>query len=392
MNGERELPNPALHLPGLRPAGERQYRWADDGLVRRLVVDRMQITITTAELSSDGLVSVSFAARSGSGRGIWRGPEPRPGQVYQVELTLLDGLEPGRNVHASLDETYSLSMMADTIAMNVLVESADPDGFASLSLGSDDLVLAGVVRGRLQSGEWVRACVHFAKVRALAVRRGPIYDFLALRSNENAAQPAVAVGRTGRSLRSLSRSPLNGSIVSRTALATMGEDESPKELYRRAWKYIDAQEFAEAEPPLRRLIDATDPSDPIRLWELHGLLAGVLNSLSRTAEGTDLYRRALAEARRAGDDHSAVGPARYMLANQYLLFGDPRDALAEAEPVPTGVGHIQCLLHSIAAQSLWKLGRRDDAQVAAQQAMDMSPTAERRADMTRDLAHILGAG
>ena len=172
----------------------------------------------------------------------------------------------------------------------------------------------------------------------------------------------------------------------------MGDDESPKELYRRAWKHIDAKEFAEAEAPLRQLIEITDAEDPIRLWELHGLLAGVLNSLSRTAEGTDMYRRALAEARRAGDSHSAVGPARYMLANQYLLFEDPSDALAEAEPVPNGAGHVQCLLHSIAAQALWKLGRRDEAQAAAQQAMDTSPTAERRADMTRDLAHILGAG
>jgi tetratricopeptide (TPR) repeat protein len=172
----------------------------------------------------------------------------------------------------------------------------------------------------------------------------------------------------------------------------MGDDESPKELYRRAWKHIDAQEFAEAETPLRRLIDSTDPDDPMRLWELHGLLAGVLNSLSRTAEGTDMYRRALAEARRGGDDRSAVGPARYMLANQYLLFGDPRDALAEATPVPAGAGHVQCLLHSIAAQALWKLGRRDEARVAAQQAMDTSPTEDRRADTTRDLAHILGAG
>jgi len=173
---------------------------------------------------------------------------------------------------------------------------------------------------------------------------------------------------------------------------TMGDKESPTELFRRAWKHIDGQEFGDAEIALRQLIDLTDQGDPVRLWELHGLLAGVLNMLSRTDEGTDMYRLALADARRAGDSHSIVGPARYMLANQYLLFGDPRDALAEAEPVPTGTGTIQCLLHSISAQALWKLGRPDEAQVAAQQAMDTSPTAERRADMTRDLAHILGEG
>ena len=145
--------------------------------MRRLGVDLMEITITTMEVSSDGLVSVSFAAQAGSGRGIWRGPEPRPGQVYQVELTLLDGLEPGRNVHASLDQTYSLSMMADTVAMNVLVESADPDGFASLRLGSDDLVLAGVLRGRLESGQWVRTCAHFAKLELWPYDVGPFTIF-----------------------------------------------------------------------------------------------------------------------------------------------------------------------------------------------------------------------
>jgi tetratricopeptide (TPR) repeat protein len=165
-----------------------------------------------------------------------------------------------------------------------------------------------------------------------------------------------------------------------------------KELFRRAWKHIAVQEFAQAETALRQVIDMTDPGDSIRLWELNGLLAGVLNSLSRPGEGTEKYRRALAEARRAGESNSAVGPARYMLANQYLLFGDPRDALAEAEPVPAGTGHVQCLLHSVSAQALWKLGRRDEAQVAAQRAMDTAPTDERRSDTTQELAHILNAG
>jgi tetratricopeptide (TPR) repeat protein len=169
-------------------------------------------------------------------------------------------------------------------------------------------------------------------------------------------------------------------------------EDAQKELFRKAWKHIDVEEFAAAETALIKLIDITDPSDSIRLWELNGLLAGVLNSLSRFSDGTEMYRRALAEARRAGDSNSAVGPARYMLANQYLLFGDPRDALTEAEPVPAGTGHIQCLLHSVSSQALWKLGRRDEAQVAAQRAMDSAPTDERRADMTRDLAHILNAG
>ena len=124
----------------------------------------MEITITTAEPLSDGLVQVSFAARSGSGQGIWRGPASRPGDIYQVELTLLDDLEPGRNVDVSVEQGFSLSTTADTIAMNVLVESMDPDGVASLRLGSDCLFLAEVVGGRLQPGQWVCARVKSAKV------------------------------------------------------------------------------------------------------------------------------------------------------------------------------------------------------------------------------------
>jgi predicted RNA polymerase sigma factor len=172
----------------------------------------------------------------------------------------------------------------------------------------------------------------------------------------------------------------------------MRYDERQKELEDRAWKHIAVREFAEAETALRQLIDTIDADDAERLWHLHAVLAGVLNGLSRAAEGTDMYRRALAEARRLGDTHFAVGHARYTLANQYLTFGDPRDALAETDPVPAGSGHIQSLLHAVSAQALWKLDRRDEARLAAQRSIDTSPHEEWRVNMTRDLAHILSAG
>jgi len=117
----------------------------------------------------------------------------------------------------------------------------------------------------------------------------------------------------------------------------MSEDEPQRALFDRAWQHIDHREFAQAEVVLRNLIEATE-GDPTGLWQLYGLLAGVLIGLSRPSEGTEMYRRALAEARRAGDTSAAVGPVRFMLANQHLRFGDPRDALAEAEPVPTASG------------------------------------------------------
>jgi tetratricopeptide (TPR) repeat protein len=137
------------------------------------------------------------------------------------------------------------------------------------------------------------------------------------------------------------------------------ESENPVDaLYKRALKHIGAQELAQAELALRQLIDITAPSDNLRLCMLYSLLADVLNALSRTAEGTEMYRRVLAQAR----------------------------------PAPPGVGYTQCLLHSAAAQSLWKLERRDESRIAAQQALEASPTPERRAELTQELASILNAG
>ena len=36
------LPNPALHLTGLRPAGERQYRWGDEAANVFRVIDTVE--------------------------------------------------------------------------------------------------------------------------------------------------------------------------------------------------------------------------------------------------------------------------------------------------------------------------------------------------------------
>ena len=81
-----------------------------------------------------------------------------------------------------------------------------------------------------------------------------------------------------------------------------------------------------------------------------------------------------------------------MLANQLLLYRDPAEALAETQPVPPGCGHVQCLLHSVAAQALWKLHRFDESRAAAVNAMASSPTEERRLEMAETLGGIVKAG
>jgi hypothetical protein len=126
----------------------------------------------------------------------------------------------------------------------------------------------------------------------------------------------------------------------------MAEGEDLESLEAAMWAHIAAERFVEAEIAVRRLLKRTDPEDRLRRWNLIGIQAGVLNSLSRPNDATQAFREALTEATRAGATRPEVQVSRYMLANQHLLYGDPMEALAEAEPIPSGTGHTQCLLHS----------------------------------------------
>lgn len=146
----------------------------------------------------------------------------------------------------------------------------------------------------------------------------------------------------------------------------MSEDggDSFAALQETVWAHIDAERFAQAESALRKLIERIEPDDADRCWHYCGLMAGVLNSLGRAEEGTEMYRRALAEARRTGHPPT-IGAARYMMAKQYVLFGQPRDALAEATPV---------------------------ARTAARDAIAACPTEDRWAQLSEQLAYILGTG
>ena len=170
----------------------------------------------------------------------------------------------------------------------------------------------------------------------------------------------------------------------------MAGKASLDELDRATWAHVEAERFAEAEVTLRTLIEQVDPENHAVLWTNYGLLGGVLNRLDRPDEGTEMFRRSLAEAEKDGHS-SVVESARYILANQYVLFGDPRDALEAAEPIPPGTGHIQCLLGAVVAEALWKLQRHDEARAAAQRAIDACPTDERRTQLTEQLGHILGS-
>ena len=169
----------------------------------------------------------------------------------------------------------------------------------------------------------------------------------------------------------------------------MENDEGLRDLNSAAWAHIGERRFEEAEVAFRQLIDRVGPQDPLRLWSLFGTLGSILNSLHRPDEATEMFRQALIEARRVGPSRPEVAAARYMLGNQFLVYGDPLDALREVEPIPPGSGHVQCLLHCVAAQALWKLARHDEARMAARSAIDAAPTDERRSYLTQELGHML---
>jgi tetratricopeptide (TPR) repeat protein len=158
-----------------------------------------------------------------------------------------------------------------------------------------------------------------------------------------------------------------------------------------AWKHIRAKDFDLAEEEIRRLIEEADHGDPDRMYFLFGLLASVLNSLQRFDEATQMLVLSLAEARKIHTSTVVVDVARYSLGYQYLLHGSPEQALAEAQPVSPGIGHVQCLLHSVAAQAYWKLSRREEAVTAARKAIESAPTEERRSELSLELARILAA-
>lgn len=172
----------------------------------------------------------------------------------------------------------------------------------------------------------------------------------------------------------------------------MGTTDSPRTVAELAWSHINNGDFDQAEPFVRRLIDLTSSEEAARRSDHFGLLGSVLNCLDRPEEGTEAYKQALAEAVRSNPTGKQVEIARYMLANQHVVYGEAEAALATAEPVPPGSGHVQCLLHSVVARAQWRLNRREEAKASAQRALDTSPTATRTASIITELEDILTDG
>jgi tetratricopeptide (TPR) repeat protein len=155
-----------------------------------------------------------------------------------------------------------------------------------------------------------------------------------------------------------------------------------------AMDLIRAERFTEAEATVRASIGRVDHQDHRELCHLFGLLGSILNSLGRHDDATDALRNALNEALRLPGSSSEVGVYRHFLANQYLNFGNPEQAIAVIEVVPPGVGHVQCLLHILSAKALWALGRQEEARRERAEALAAAPNDERRSEVVSELDNI----
>jgi hypothetical protein len=185
---------------------------------------------------------------------------------------------------------------------------------------------------------------------------------------------------------------LNSRTLAGLADSDMREADPDTRLRDAMWEHIRAERFADFESVVRRRIAIADPHDHQHRYHLFDLLGSALNGLARHDEATIALRESLAHAMAIGPNAGEIGPARYALANQALIFGDPNHALAETHPTPEGQGHVQSLLHSVAAQALWKLDRRAEARLAAEASVNAAPTPDTRSDLTARLGHILRAG
>jgi len=90
--------------------------------------------------------------------GIWRGKSWSPSATYQIEFTVLDKLELGRNALLTDYRRFSLSTIEDAVAMTAFVEGVDveEETTAYLRLGSDCILMAEIAPRTIVPGSWVR--------------------------------------------------------------------------------------------------------------------------------------------------------------------------------------------------------------------------------------------
>ena len=122
----------------------------------------MQVTITSVHLLGDGRRHVEFDAAHGHGAGIWhpwRDSEPQPGDIFQIEFTLLDPVWMQDNAEFATFSEFALSFTDQVVVMTVRVEHVDSDNVATFRLGSDCLFMSDVADPQIEAGRLLRVSI-----------------------------------------------------------------------------------------------------------------------------------------------------------------------------------------------------------------------------------------
>ena len=156
---------------------------------------------------------------------------------------------------------------------------------------------------------------------------------------------------------------------------------------RPAFELWQAGRLEEAAASYRAALAATPADDDWR-GEIHGELAAVLQGLGDHAGALDHLQAAVDAARRvAGSDAPlAVVITRYFLADHLRRQGRAEEALAAIAPSLDVGAETAWLLYVVEAEALLALGRRQYAAVAAERALALAPSDEKRAEITARLA------
>ena len=154
-----------------------------------------------------------------------------------------------------------------------------------------------------------------------------------------------------------------------------------------AFDLWQAGRLEEAAACYREALDAMPADDDVR-GEIHGDLAAVLQGLGDHAGALFHLEAALDGARRvAGSDAPlAVVVTRYFLADHLRQQGRSEDALAAIATSPDAGGETAWMLYVVEAEALLALGRREYAAVAAERALALAPSDEKRAELAARLA------
>ena len=159
---------------------------------------------------------------------------------------------------------------------------------------------------------------------------------------------------------------------------------------------LDQWEAGRLEEALTTLQEAVaNGSSDIAFTQYLGSLGGVLGDLGRPVEAQQAFeqalQRALEESGELGNASSEVVLARYFLAQHFLRFEQPSQAVAISEPSVGVNAKLEGILRFIRASAFAALGEFGRARAEGVAAVALATSEDQRERMKTQLQEILGS-